>query len=136
MPDTPRDGADSILLAFAVLFCRSIIAYEEHRSPFFAAITVWRVSRARSVIPNLFFAWWDAIGGLKKKLTLDDVETPLGKRIKKLVRQTHLHGPFDVLEDSSEGIEMPRVFISLASRPYRGFVPLETFHKPARAVSR
>ncbi len=135
LPDTPRGRADSILLAFALKFLKSVIAYEERRSPFFAAITIWEFSEADRIIPNLF-AWSGPIGNLKKKLSLDDVETSFGRRVRKLVRQTHLHGPFEVLEDLSEGIEMPRVFISLASQPYPGFVPIETFHRPARAVSR
>lgn len=133
LPDSPRGRADSILLAFALKFLKSVVSYEEHPWPFFAAITIWDFPGSDRIIPNLF-VWSGAIGALKKKLTLDEVETPFGKAIKKLVRQTHLRGPFDVLEDASEAVPMGRVFISLASLPYPGFVTLDKFLKTASPV--
>lgn len=135
LPDSPPDRADSILLAFALKFLQAVIAYEEQASPFFAAITVWDFPEPDRIIPNLFF-WSGAIGTLKKKLALDEVETTFGRTIKRLLRRTRLPGPFDVLEDTSEGIEMPRVFISLARQPYPAFVPLRTFRKAARSLTR
>jgi hypothetical protein len=116
--------ANSVLLQFALKFLRSVISYEEHRTPYFAAITIWNLSEADAVVPNLF-VWSGPVQQLKGKLKLDVPRTPFGKEMKRLVSKLRLRAPFEVLEDTSTTPDSSRVFIAPAKPPYQGFVPLD-----------
>src|SRR5260221_315470 len=50
----PSHEANRILLGFALKFLKSVVSYEEHRSQFVAAVTVWEPAEDDRVIPNLF----------------------------------------------------------------------------------
>ena len=76
--------ANSILLNFALKFLKAVVSYEEHRSAYFAAITVWSSTASELIVPNLF-VWSGSIRRLQKKLVLDGVGTPFGRTIKRLV---------------------------------------------------
>ena len=120
--------ANAVLLQFALKFLRSVISYEEHRTPYFAAITIWNLSEADAVVPNLF-VWSGPIQQLKGKLRLGVPRTSFGKKMKRLVAKLRLRGPFEVLEDTSTTPDSSRVFIALAKPPYQGFVPLDELRK-------
>ena len=122
---------NEILLTFALKFLKAVVAYEEHRAGFFAAITVWSLS-ADPLVPNLF-VWCGAVRELEKKLALTVVTTPFGKQIKKLVQRLHLGESFEVLEDISTVPDTTRVFIAPVRPPYEGFVALDTLRRPANA---
>ena len=126
-----KKTASEILLRFALKFLKSVIAYEEHHTGYFAAITVWSLS-ADPLVPNLF-VWCGAVRELEKKLALTVVTTPFGKQIKKLVQRLHLGESFEVLEDISTVPDTTRVFIAPVRPPYEGFVALDTLRRPANA---
>jgi hypothetical protein len=126
------DAASEILLRFALKFLKSVIAYEEHQTAYFAAITVWSLS-ADPLVPNLF-VWCGDVRDLKEKLALDAATTSFGKQIKKLVSKLHLDEEFEVREDTSTLPDATRAFIVPERPPYQGFVPLTAFRKQAKAA--
>jgi hypothetical protein len=127
-----KEGTKEILLRFALKFLKAVIAYEEHRAGYFAAITVWESETALPV-PNLF-VWCGPVRELQKQLTLNEVKTPFGRQIQKVVKAQHLGEPFEILEDTSTLPETARAFIAPAHIPYRGFAPLDRFRPPTRAA--
>jgi hypothetical protein len=131
LPDD-KNEANEILLRFALKFLKSVVAYEQHRTGYFAAITVWNFSDAL-LVPNLF-VWCDALRGLKEKLTLQAVATSFGKEMKRLTPKLDRRQLFDVLEDASTLPETTRVFIALAQPPYSGLATLDSFRKLARTA--
>lgn len=126
------DAANEILLHFALKFLNAVIAYEQHQSGYFAAITVWSRS-AQPLVPNLF-VWCGDVKSLKARLALDATTTTFAKQISKLVSKMHLGEKFDVREDTSTGSDATRVFIAPERPPYHGFLPLNKFRKHARAI--
>src|SRR5205823_11648134 len=65
-----REEASAVLLRFGLKFLKAVISYEEHRTPYFAAITVWSSAEGDPVVPNLF-VWFDSVSKLYDKLTLN-----------------------------------------------------------------
>jgi hypothetical protein len=130
LPDNENE-ANGVLLRFALKYLKSVVAHEPHRTGYVAAITVWSFSDS-PIIPNLFI-WCGAPRELKKKLALKAVATPFGKRLKKLVPRLIAGDQLEVLEQTSTVPDAIRVFIAPARAPYRGFVTLDRFRRPARA---
>ncbi len=130
LPDDENE-ANGILLKFALKYLKSVVAYELHRTGYFAAITVWSFPDS-PIVPNLF-VWCGALRELKKKLALKAVATPFGKQLKKLVPRLNLGDHLEVLEQASTIPDTIRVFVAPARPPYRGFVTLDHFRRPARA---
>ncbi len=128
------NAASEILLRFALKFLKSVVAYEEHRTGYFAAVTIWGFSDA-PLVPNLF-VWCGAVRELVNKLTLNDVKTPFGKQIKRLVPRLRLSDQFEVLEDTSTNPDAARVFIAPAQPPYQGFMSLGTLRTLANTSQR
>ena len=126
--DAPRGQQDS--LQFALKFLNAIIAYEEHRTGYFAAITLSDLS-SHLLVPNLF-VWCGPIRQLKRKLALDHLGSRFGKQIKKTVRDLRLSESLEVLEESATIPKITRVFIAPAQAPYRGFAALSAFRQVAR----
>jgi len=122
------DRANIILLGFASKFLKSVVSYEEHRTPYFAAITVWSSAETDRVVPNLF-VWSGSVRQLQKKLVLDVVRTPFGKKVKRLVSMRNMQSQFKILEDTATDPGETRVFISFSHPPYESFVPLGRFCK-------
>jgi hypothetical protein len=131
LPDD-KDEANEILLRFALKFLKSVVAYEQHRTGYFAAITVWNFSDAL-LVPNLF-VWCDALRELKKKLALQAVTTTFGKEMKQLAPRLDRGEQFEVLEDASTLPETTRVFIALARPLYPGLATLDSFRRSVRAA--
>jgi hypothetical protein len=121
--------ASEILLRFALKFLKSVVAYEEHRTGYFAAITVWSLS-VDPLVPHLF-VWCGAVRELEDKLILNEVKTSFGKQMKRLVSKLRLSDHFEVLEDISTMPDATRVFIAPARPPYQGYAPLHIFRRPA-----
>src|SRR5882672_6416830 len=111
------DRANAILLGFALKFLKAVISYEEHRMPYFAAITVWDFSGADVVVPNLF-VWSGPVRRLEKKLTLVVPGTAFGRKIKRLVSKQGIRGPFEVLEEVATEPGTSRLFIAPSKPPY------------------
>jgi hypothetical protein len=126
-----ENEANRILLRFALKYLKSVVAYEPHRTGYVAAITVWSFSDS-PIVPNLFI-WCGALRELKKKLALEAVTTPFGKQLKKLVPKLNVADHLEVLEQTSTVPDTIRVFIAPARPPYRGFVTLDHFRRPAKA---
>jgi len=127
---------NATVLGFALKFLNSVISYQQHRSSYFASITVWEpLDVADPIVPNLFFWSGNAERAkrFKKQLVLDRITTPFGKLIKQLVG-AGTHPRFSVLEDRSTLPDECRVFISLAQRPYPSFLPLEELRRPAKGL--
>lgn len=124
--------AGSALLLFSLKFLRAVVAYQEHRRGYVAAITL-RKDVGEHLVPHLFFAC-EEIQPLQKHLVLQSPATSFGKRIKKMIDRCDLGVPFDVFEESVEVDDETRVFISLALPPYLGFATLEHFCRPMVAV--
>ncbi|ODT96809.1 MAG: hypothetical protein ABS79_07815 [Planctomycetes bacterium SCN 63-9] len=128
---------NSILLRFALKFLKTIILYEEHRTHYLAAITIWEpLDSDDPIVPNLFF--WsgkaDRVKNLKKQLPLDRVSTPFGRKIKQLAG-AGAHPRFDVLEDHSTIPGESRIFVSLGQRPYPSFLTLKDLQRPANSLT-
>lgn len=125
-------AVDSVLLGFALKFLKSVIAYEEHRSTYFAAVTARAIDSDQWIVPSLFV--WSGTEPqakrLRKVLMLDRVTTPFGRRIKRLVPNGASRPRFDVLEDRTTISGTSRVFVSPTHAPYRNFLPLEGLHRP------
>jgi hypothetical protein len=127
----PQEAANEILLRFALKFLKAVVAYEEHRWGFFAAITVWSFT-PDPLVPNLF-VWCEAGRNLEQKLALEAVATPFGKQIKKRIQRLRLGTTFEVLEEAATLPDATRVFIAPAKPPYQGFAAPDTFRRPANA---
>lgn len=123
-----EDEANAILLRFALKFLKSVLAYEEHGTPYFAAITVWSPSEDDLIVPNLF-VWSGAIQELQERLTLHAATTPFGKKIARLIAKPRWRGRFEALEDTTTTPDMSRVFVAAAEPPYRSVVTLKKFRK-------
>jgi hypothetical protein len=134
LSDYSSDEASSILLKFALKFLKSVVSYEEHETPFFAAITVADFSAGDPIVPNLF-VWSNPVRELFEKLILKAAMTPFGKKIKRLVSQFHLPDLYEVLEDTSTNPDFVRAFIAPSLPPYRGFVPIYMFCKPQQIAA-
>jgi hypothetical protein len=113
------DGASEVLLRFALKFLKSVIAYEEHPTGYFAAITVWSLP-TDPLVPNLF-VWCGDVRDLKEKLGLDAATTSFAKQIKKLVPKLGLGEKFEIREDTSTIPDATRVFIAPERPTYHGF---------------
>jgi hypothetical protein len=129
-----KQPANEVLLRFALKFLRSVVAYEEHRREYVAAVTVWSLPTGL-LVPHLF-VWCDAIRELKAKLSLHGVTTPFGKRLNKRVQSLRFGERFEVLEDTSTIPDASRVFIAPARAPYPGFAVLDTFRQSPTASKR
>jgi hypothetical protein len=128
-----NDRANEILLRFALKFLNAVIAYEQHRRGYFAAITVWS-QPAEPLVPNLF-VWCGDVRRLKKKLALDGATSSFAKQIRKIVSKVQLGEKFEIGEDTETVPDTTRIFIAPGRPPYRGFMPLTAFRKQAK-VSR
>jgi hypothetical protein len=129
---TGERAANEILLRFALKFLNAVIAYEEHRSGYFAAITVWDFSADR-LIPHLFF-WSKSVRGLKQELKLRPATSRFAKQISRLVGQIDLGERLAIGEDTSTVHGATRIFIAPEHPPYKGFPTLDTFCKQGRAA--
>jgi hypothetical protein len=125
LKDSTVDQANGALLGFALNFLESVVSYEKHRSPYFAAITVWSSTRADRVVPNLF-VWSRPVEQLRRNLILDVVKTSFAKKIERIVSGRKLQTGFDFLEDTLTDPGETRVFVSLSQPPYKSFVALST----------
>ena len=117
------------MLKFALKFLKSVIAFEVHLGGYFAAITVWHFSDDLPhdwLVPNLFVRCGSA-QGLEENLSLREVTTTFGKRIRKLVPKLKLGDQFSVLEDTETEPGATRLFIAPTVQPYQGFVNLDHF---------
>jgi hypothetical protein len=126
-------AANAILLQFALKFLKAVIAYEEHRSGYFAAITVWSIA-AEPLVPHLF-VWCKNVRQLKKSLVLDTAANPFAKQISKLVSRLHLGERFETCQDASFLADATRVFIAPQSPPYDGFLTLSGLRKHTQVVA-
>lgn len=118
--------ASAILMRFALKFLRSVICYEEHDAPFFAAVTVSDFSEGDPIVPNLF-VWSKPIRELLEKLSLEEPSTSFAKKVKRWVSQAHLPHSHAILEEKSTTSDFPRAFIAPALPPYPGFVQIYKF---------
>jgi hypothetical protein len=116
--------ADKVLLDFSLKFLRSVVSYQEHRTGYFAAITVWPPAEGSRLVPNLF-VWCGSARALQRThLALEAPRTPFAKTIKRLaLGRSHGTG-FEVLEDTTTDPNESRVFISFAQPPYTGFISM------------
>lgn len=126
----PKTEANSAVLRFALKFLKSVISFEEHEAPFFAAITVSQFSTDAMLLPSLF-VWSDPVVKLYERLILQNVKSPLGKRTQKVVDRLKLSDPHAVFEDTTRDRETQRVFVAPSLPPYPSFVPIYMFCKPA-----
>ena len=110
------------MLRFAVKFLKAVIAYEQHQTGYFAAITVWSLS-AGPLIPNLF-VWCDDVRDLTETLVLGAATSAFAKKIKKLLPKLQLGEKFAIREDTSTDPDATRVFIAPERPPYKGFLPM------------
>jgi hypothetical protein len=133
LKEDSAERANGTLVGFALKFLKSVVSYEQHRSPYFAAITVWSPTQADRVVPNLF-VWSGSVQQLRKKLILDVVKTSFAKKIKRIVSARTLHTEFELLEDTSTDPGDTRVFISFSQPPYKSFVPLGKFRRTEVSV--
>ena len=118
---------NAILLSFALKYLQSVIAYETHPSPYFAAITVWNFSKKEPLIPNIFAHSKPEM--LKEILPLQNASTPFGKQMVRSVVHLEFPDAFDVLEDTGTDPEMERVFIGPSVLPYKSFFLLRKLRK-------
>ncbi len=124
--------ANEILLRFALKYLKAVIAYEEHPTGYFAAITLWEPA-SDILVPHLFF-WCASAKELKEKLTLDSVSGALGKKVNKLTSSFHLGERFEVREESGTSPDAKRYFIAPEVAPYRGFVTMRVLSKRVKAA--
>ena len=127
--------ANAILLRFAMKYLMSVIAYEEHRTSYFAAITVWSFSVEEPIVPNLF-VWCDARSDLTAKLSLDPVKSGFAKKTKQAVLGMRLSPRFEVFEENSTIPDLSRAFIGPSVPLYPSFVVLAKLRKAASAAKR
>jgi hypothetical protein len=131
LSELAKADSDPILLSFALKFLRSVISYEAHSTPYFAAITVWNFSDHDPIVPSIFVRS-DSLEQLYRDLTLRKVESRFGRDIRRRVSRLHLADPVEVVEDSSTANDMSRVFIAPAVPPYPAFVPVYMFLSEAK----
>ena len=127
-----RAKANSLLLATSIKFLRSVIAYEKHARPYFAAITVWDHGD-EFIVPNLF-VWFDEMDRLEESLALSDAHSSFAKKLKASVAKLHLPDEFDVLEDDATVADLSRVFIGPVRHSYENVVPVNRFLQTAMAA--
>jgi hypothetical protein len=123
------ESANGILLSFALRYLKSVVAFEEHRRGYFAAITIW-TPIDETIVPNLF-AWCGSVRELARRLSVTDRSTEAARKVKKLLPKHAQAGPFVVLTDTAAVDDMRRVFITFAKPPYEGFVNWRTFQESA-----
>lgn len=133
LKEDTAERANRTLLGFALKFLKSVVSYQEHRSPYFAAITIWSPAHADRLVPNLF-VWSGSVHQLRKKLILDVVKTSFAKKINRIVSAKNPEKGFELLEDTSTDPRDTRVFISFSQPPYQSFVPLGQFRRPEAHV--
>jgi hypothetical protein len=133
LSNLPRDDANLTLLRFSLKFLKSVISYEEHRTPFVAAISIWSHADDALLVPNLF-VWSAPVSRMVDRLTLTTVKTRFAKEIKGHIARLRLTDQFDVLEDVVSEPGASRVFIGPSLPPYPNFVPLFAFRKLAVPV--
>ena len=126
LKDHAADEASALLLRFALKFLRSVISYEEHAAPFFAAITVADFSPGDPIVPNLF-VWSRPLAELYEKLKLAEATTPFGRKMKRVVSQFDLPDRHEVFEDTTTVPGLAREFVAPSLPPYHGFVPIFMF---------
>ena len=127
-----KDTASQILLRFALKFLKAVIAYEDHPTGYFAAITTW--STASDPLIPYIFAWCGDVRELEHKLSLSPPSTPFAEKTSKLLSKVDLTGAFQVGEDAITVPGETRLFIAPEQPPYDGFLPLSALqtHKAAK----
>jgi hypothetical protein len=123
-----KNAATGVLLQFSLKFLRAVVSYEEHRQPYFAAITAWSGPEDDPIVLNLF-VWSGPLAQVYDQLRLGAVQTPFAKHVKRLVTKLGIDDRLDVLEDSLTTAEMSRVFVGFTIPPYQSFAPLYLFRK-------
>ena len=127
-----RDGADCILLEFALKFLKALIWYETPSWPFLASITVWNDSEEELIVPHLFVCSGKIKELIGERLELHQPKKAAVKRIRTLMKRLHLVDSLEVLEDSSTLEDMTRSFVGYMVPPYPNIVPLHFFEKEAQ----
>jgi hypothetical protein len=132
------EEASEVLLRYSLKFLRAVIAYEDHETPFFAAITVSDVSPGDPIVPSLF-VWSRPLVELYERLRLKKPTTPFAKRIKRLVSELAALDFVQIFEEASPAPEAARAWLAPLLPPYHSFAPIYMFaqSKPvehARAV--
>jgi hypothetical protein len=126
------NAASEIVLGFALKFLNAVIAYEQHRTGYFAAITIWSHS-SDPLVPHLFVSCGN-VRELKEKLVLNTPSTPFANQMKKLAAKVRLGEKFETLEDTVTVPDETRVFIAPQQAPYQGFATLTAFCKRTRTA--
>jgi hypothetical protein len=126
------DGTAAVLIHFAIKFLKAVIAYEEHRTGYFAAITVGS-NRPNPPVPHLFVSCQN-VRTLKSSLALDTPSDPFSKRIRKIVSGIRVGDRFEVCQDVSGVSGISRAFIGPTEAPYRGFLTLSGLRTRTKAA--
>lgn len=129
----PRHQVNLLLLRFSLKYLNAVISYEEHHTPFFAAITVHCTFEDDPIVPNLF-VWSGPISKLSERLPLGPVFTDFGKEIKQLVTKLRWHDRFAILEQEPSTSDLSRIFIAPTRAPYKSFVTLKKLRRPLSRV--
>jgi hypothetical protein len=129
LSDLLTDEANQILLEFSLKFLSSIVAYQSHRTPYLAAISVWNFSTDDPIVPNVF-VWSGPAQKLRDALTLGKAKSSFARKIKRLAAHHQLHDAIEIFEESPVSNEMPRVFLGPSAPPYKSFLPLATLLAP------
>ncbi len=124
-----RDGADRVLLKFALKFLKALIWYETPQWPFLASITVWNESEDEPIVPSLFICSGNVTEHLGERLALRQPKKAATKRIRALVKQLRMVDALNVLEDDSTMADRTRAFVGYTVPPYPNIVPLHVFEK-------
>ena len=130
---SPLSNGNRILLEFAVKYLESVIWYKQHKTPYFAAISVWECPSDELVVPHLF-AWADSRRKLTEALRLHAVRTPFGRKIRRLVSQLASSQELDVREETSTVAEMSRVFIGPSEPLYANLMTVRMLSKRRRSA--
>ena len=124
-----RDGADRVLLEFALKFLKALIWYETPQWPFLASITAWNESEGEPIVPNLFICSGKVTEQLGERLHLRQPKKAATKRIRALVKQLRMVDALNVLEDDSTMADRTRAFVGFTVPPYPNIVPLHVLEK-------
>ena len=128
-----QEGANRVLLEFALKFLNALVNYEPPQSPFFAALTIWDHAE-KFIVPSIFVCNGKVKQRLRGRLILHRAETEFGRGIRKLLRNAKLTGQFQAFEDDLTVPDITRVFIGHKTVIHSQMVKMDAFLDRSHAL--
>jgi Immunity protein 15 len=121
-----RDGAEKLLIEFALEYLRNLIQHNNSRSDMLAAITIVDHGKRDILVPNIFVCNGRIEDLAENRFTLNAPRSAFAEKITSLVGQCDVNGHHQIFEDRKSISRRVRVFIGEETLP-EGMIQVANF---------